>query len=102
MDFSDIYTQYIDDIKNNIQDFNNNEMAPFVQKNMPLQAKADIEEDLEKKDNKQNPDYVPFAMKLFQRRIQKFSSYKENQEYIKRQNSVLHLQQVKKVEKEQK
>lgn len=100
MDFSEIYTQYIDDIRSNIQEYNNTEIKPYVRTHMPHQSNEDpvLEGPVVKTED---PDYVPFAMKLFQRRIKKFSSYRDNQEYIKRQNSVMHLQQVEKVQKEE-
>ena len=100
MDFSDIYTQYIEDIKSNIDTFNDDTVKTYVETNLPHLAHTDQEEEPPPQTNEDN-NHVPFAMKLFQRRIKKFSSYKENQNYIKKQNAVLHLNMVEKVKKEE-
>lgn len=100
MDFSEIYTQYIDDIRTNVQEFNDTVVKPYVQTNIPEVAAPDPEEKVIKKEV--DHDHVPFSMKIFQRRCEKFSSYKKNQEYIRKQNAILHTQQVQKVQKDNK
>ena len=105
MDFPEIYMQYLDDIKQNVDTFNTTTVQTYIEQHEPhilfennnTESKTDAHVNNETEHGNENE---PFAMKLFQRRIQKYSSYKQNQEYIRRQNDILHTQIVEKVKKD--
>jgi len=101
MDSTDVYDQYIEDMKQNITAFSHNVMKPYITETCQKQWHEDIPAEISSKDKESSssPNKIPFAMKLFQRRMEKFTSYRENQKIIRRQNSVIHNQQVQKVEK---
>lgn len=77
-----VYEQYIDDMKHNVNSFNKDIMNYTENK--------DDDEDKNIQKDVEEINKIPFHMKVFQRRMKKFTSYQENQKFIRRQNKVIH------------
>ena len=77
-----VYEQYINDMKQYTMFFNRDVMN--------YTEKKDMEEKEQNNESVDDLNKLPFHMKVFQRRIEKFTSYRENQKYIRKQNKVIH------------
>jgi len=77
-----VYEQYIDDMKHHVNSFNKDIMNYTENK--------DDDEDKNIQKDVEEINKIPFHMKVFQRRMEKFTSYQENQKFIRRQNKVIH------------
>jgi hypothetical protein len=95
-----IFDTYIDNIFENINDHKDTVMRNYYKENG---MSYDFQEGKDENDEIKKIETVPFAMKVFKRRVEKYTSYHKNLKHIRNLNSIVHRESItkKKEDKEE-
>jgi len=88
-----VFDTYIDNIFENINDYKETVMRNYYNENG---LSYDIPKCKSEHEEIKKIETIPFAMKVFKRRVEKYTSYHNNLKHIKNLNNIVHRESITK------